>query len=96
MSNEKVNNEKVITEEMRYSEVGSVCPMCRKETGMYLTEEEAEAFELYQMGFGHIQDVLPMLNPFEREFLKTGYCIHCQELLFGRKAEITEGRWETV
>ena len=35
------------------------------------------------MGGLLIQECLPTLNKCEREFLKSGYCTKCQELLFG-------------
>ena len=63
------------------------CPMCGAVSTMALTLEEANAVSLYESGMGVlIQDVLPNLNPFEREFIKTGYCVKCQEQLFSRKA----------
>ena len=38
---------------------------------------------LYKSGYGCIQDILLHFDPFEREFVKTGYGPHSQELLFG-------------
>lgn len=60
-----------------------VCPMCNEEYGLELTTKEAANNEAYTMGEGYIQTMLPGLNPVEREFLKTGYCPECQNLLFG-------------
>ena len=59
------------------------CPICQKRFSIELTKEEGTAFLGYQMGFGLLQDALPEMPPAEREFLKTGYCPACQELLFG-------------
>ena len=63
------------------------CPMCGAVSKMALSAEEASAVSLYDSGIGIlIQDALPNCNVFEREFVKTGYCIKCQQKLFSRKA----------
>ena len=58
------------------------CPMCGEYHFIELTEEMDEGLQRYFEG-EYIQDALPMLNPMEREFIKTGYCPECQKLLFG-------------
>lgn len=66
-------------------EIKRTCPMCGRTFVMTLTEDEAEKLELYNAGFGLIQDVFPELNPMEREFLnpRSGYCPECQSMMFG-------------
>lgn len=59
------------------------CPMCRTAHSMQFTEAEHDNVLLYYSGFGLIQNLLPDLNPDEREFLVSGYCPKCQKLLFG-------------
>lgn len=59
------------------------CGMCGARSSMTLTEKELAAFKLYLSGGRLIQACLPGLNKCEREFLKSGYCRKCQELLFG-------------
>ena len=58
------------------------CPMCGTISKMELNEEEATRVALYQVGIGYIQKALPECNAPEREFIKTGYCLRCQEVLF--------------
>ena len=58
------------------------CTMCGTLHSMIITEEIEEGLDKYFDG-EFIQDALPMLNPMEREFIKTGYCPECQEMLFG-------------
>lgn len=63
--------------------VYNLCPMCSKEYYLELSKKEAGAYVTYRDGAGLIQNLFPELNPVEREFIKTGYCPHCQEILFG-------------
>ena len=69
------------------------CPMCGSVNELKLTQDEAFNLLMYSFGDLNIQDALPGLTPFEREFLKTGYCPKCQEILFGKKFERRAGRW---
>ena len=64
-------------------EVKQRCDMCGRESRIRLTEEELEAYRGYLAGGQLIQECLPSLNRCEREFLKSGYCTDCQEMLFG-------------
>lgn len=50
---------------------------------LLIDEQQVEEFVLYKVGYGCIQDVLLHFDPFEREFVKTGYGPQSQELLFG-------------
>ena len=58
------------------------CPMCRQETYLRLTKEQMEQCTKYTCCGGLIQDVLPSLDKFGREFVKMGYCPSCQEILY--------------
>ena len=61
--------------------INRMCPMCRKLSAIEIADEVAPAIELYNAGFGYIQDIPLPAN--EREFIKTGYCMKCQDILFG-------------
>lgn len=69
------------------------CPMCGKEHALTLTEEEKARYEMYRMGFGNIQDMLPGLGAVEREFIITGYCHKCQSRIFGTRNKPDLSRW---
>ena len=75
-----MGNYKMIT--INDNEVSHICEMCGNESHIKLTDEELWAFKDYLMGGLLIQECLPTLNKREREFLKSGYCAECQELLF--------------
>ena len=60
--------------------IDRTCPMCGETH--YIEVNEDKYYE-YEFSRALIQDVFPELNPHEREFIKTGYCPKCQELLFG-------------
>lgn len=47
---------------------------------------ETQLFK-YENSMALIQDVFPNLNPEEREFIKTGYCDDCQNILFNIEDE---------
>ena len=64
-------------------EVEQQCSMCGHKTRIKLTQDELEAFKDYLTGDQYIQECLPTLNRCEREFLKSGYCVKCQIMLFG-------------
>ena len=65
------------------NEVAQTCGMCGRESYLELTDSELEAYRGYLAGGQLIQECLPSLNRCEREFLKSGYCTDCQEMLFG-------------
>lgn len=58
------------------------CPFCHKHFRMVLTNAEDSGVWAWRNG-EYIQNALPTLNATEREFLMTGYCPHCQEIIFG-------------
>lgn len=63
-------------------EISRECPMCRNH---HTKEFDISAEQLHKLNTRAdlIQNIFPNLAPREREFLKTGYCYDCQELLFG-------------
>lgn len=63
-----------------------LCPMCGTIHEKKLDITEAQLFK-YENSMALIQDVFPNLNPAEREFIKTGYCDECQNLLFNCEEE---------
>lgn len=60
----------------------NTCPMCKVVSELPLSYKEASALSLYESGVGLIQDMLPSCDMYEREFIKTGYCVACQKKLF--------------
>ena len=58
------------------------CPMCSKHCGIELDNDQERRLFEWRSGDGYIQEKLGDLNSTEREFLKTGYCLDCQALLF--------------
>ena len=58
------------------------CPMCEKKHALTITDEQASALFAYHQRAGLIQDLLPDLEPWKREALKSGYCKECQDMLF--------------
>jgi len=65
-------------------EVTKKCPMCKDHTTMLLTNSQSAKYSLHLQRKDLIQNLLPELNPSEREFLISGYCHTCQEMLFGK------------
>ena len=65
------------------NEVIDQCGMCGEDSHIVLSDDEMRAFLEYLRGGVLIQICLPDLNKCEREFLKSGYCPECQELIFG-------------
>ena len=65
------------------NKVEQQCCICGQKSQIKLSESEIEAYRGYLKGGKLIQECLPTLNKCEREFLKSGYCMGCQELLFG-------------
>ena len=87
MKNEvKENTQK--KENIEYkAQIRKVCPMCEREVILCLTRQQTKELEEYQRYGGLIQDRMPSLDRFGREFLKTGYCPECQEMLFHTECE---------
>lgn len=66
-------------------EITRICPMCGGITAIAVSDEAAEAIKRYMKGYGYVQDI--PLPASEREFVKTGFCLTCQEVLFGEEDE---------
>lgn len=64
------------------------CPICGKITCLEVTPEVYKKYQLYQEGYGMIQQIPLPAN--EREFLKTGICMKCQEFVFAEPDEEVE------
>lgn len=58
------------------------CPMCGATKGIRI---KYETYEEISERRRPIQEIVPDFNPTEREFLISGYCPDCQEMLFGVK-----------
>ena len=56
------------------------CPMCGEQNKITMQKRQYE--ELHSRT-KPIQEIFQEWNPMEREFVKSGYCPDCQELLFG-------------
>ena len=68
---------------MKYSKiVKKECPMCGEIHFVKLTDVEYDQYKKYIVYGSLIQNVFPNISPTVREFLKTGCCPECQELLF--------------
>ena len=69
------------------------CPMCGKTTYMLFDAEHYEEVNAYMVALFYrtkrklIQEALPFLDDFAREFILTGYCPSCQEQLFNAKVK---------
>lgn len=66
-------------------EIVRICPMCRSINTIVIDDSLEPAIERYIRGEGYIQDI--PLPATQREFIKTGYCIDCQKMLFGTGEE---------
>ena len=60
------------------------CDLCGKGGYIKLAAEQSEKLSQYHMGDGLVQELFPELNPTEHEFIKTGMCMKCQEMMFGK------------
>jgi len=67
---------------MTYS-ITKKCIMCGEESTLEVNEEQFKRVCKYYNKEGLIQDLLYDFTPEEREFIKSGYCLVCQSLLFG-------------
>lgn len=63
--------------------IKKTCPMCGGVTKLKENSTMAAEHRHYVLYGGKIQDELIDFDAFEREFIKTGYCPNCQEMLFG-------------
>lgn len=72
---------------MKIMLITNLCPMCGEVNSLKLIGKSVEEWENYIFTGGHIQDKMKSLDPFGREFIKTGYCPKCQESLFCNTCE---------
>lgn len=61
-----------------------LCPMCGRVIRKDLNITENQLLK-YENSMDLIQNVFPNLNIKEREFIKTGYCYECQDVLFAEE-----------
>lgn len=61
------------------------CFCCGRESSLEITDEINKRYIMYLNGVGYIQDI--PLSADQREFLKTGMCFKCQELMFDEEEE---------
>ena len=79
---------------MKVMEIYRQCPMCGNAAHVFLLGDEVDGYMRYYMHRNiHIQKALPNTARDVREFLMTGYCGECQELIFGNKksGQVKEG-----
>lgn len=62
--------------------LSQTCPMCCKTTERNLPISYQQLYR-YDHTTTPIQNVFPNLSASDREFIKTGYCDECQNILFG-------------
>ena len=77
----------------QYQYISEKCPMCQQTFSLGLLSDELEGYRKFTEEEEDIQDVLPQLNLFEREFLITGMCPECQANLFGKELPDDLSRW---
>lgn len=68
--------------------VRMTCPICGKENTLEVETKIFLKYQKYREGYGLIQDI--PLPADQREFLKTGMCMKCQEWIFAEPEEDEE------
>lgn len=74
---------------MSMTTINAQCPGCGKISAVDVDDMQYLA---YQNG-ARIEDAFPLMNPFSREVLLSGYCFSCQENIFNRPAPGNEAAW---
>lgn len=69
------------------------CPICNRYVKLGVTEEEWENYKRYCDEDIDLEDAIPALNAFEREFLHTGMCPECQCDVFRKELPEDVSRW---
>lgn len=77
----------------QYQYIPAKCPLCGRVLYLGLREEEMEGYRRYQEDGADLEDALPALNAFEREFLITGMCPDCQCDVFRKELPADTRRW---
>ena len=60
--------------------VTKICPMCGRINEIEVPRDIWDKVTNYWNGVGYIQDIPLPAN--QREFIKTGMCLGCQEIIF--------------
>lgn len=63
------------------------CPMCGKIDAKEIEIDDEAWMHYCCYGTKPIQNYFPDLTPSEREYIKTGYCYKCQDILFAPPEE---------
>jgi len=74
--------------------ISAQCPICGRTIKLGLTGEEMENYKKYRDEDMDLEDAIPALNAFEREFLITGMCPDCQCNVFRKELPEDVTRWE--
>lgn len=74
--------------------ISARCPICNRAFKLGLTDEEREGYKRYCNDDEDLEDAIPALNAFEREFLITGMCPDCQCEVFRKEPPEDISRWE--
>ena len=70
------------------------CPICNRSIRLGVTVEEWENYKRYCDEEIDLEEAIPALNAFEREFLITGMCPDCQCDVFHKEPPEDISRWE--
>ena len=73
--------------------ISARCPICNRAFKLGLTDEEREGYKRYCNDEEDLEDAIPALNAFEREFLITGMCPECQCDVFRKEPPEDISRW---
>ena len=74
--------------------ISARCPLCNRVFKLGLTEEEREGYKRYCDDDEDLEEAIPALNAFEREFLISGMCPDCQCEVFRKELPEDVSRWE--
>jgi hypothetical protein len=77
----------------RYQYIRGKCPLCGQVFQLGLTDEEMDGYRRFRADEIGLEDALPKLNAFEREFLMTGMCPDCQCAVFRKELPTDISRW---
>lgn len=77
----------------KYQYIAARCPLCGTTYKLGLTEEELEGYRRFREDDEDLEDAIPALNLFEREFLLSGMCPDCQCRVFGKELPADLSRW---
>lgn len=66
------------------------CPMCEQLVYLRMTATEEKQWHEYVISGESIQKVCKDMDPQKREFIKSGYCPDCQEIIFGKKYDTSD------